>query len=53
MYNGNSMPEYVGPFKEILPEYINYKRAQGYVWHPPITFRLKEMDTFFSPDGSN
>jgi integrase len=51
MSKANTMPEYFGPFKELLPEYINFKRAQGYAWQPPITYRLKEMDTFFHQMG--
>lgn len=40
-------PEFIGPFKDILPEYINYQRGLGYDYGKPIVYRLREMDIFF------
>lgn len=41
------MPEFMGPFKDILPGYINYQRGLGYDYSAPIVYRLREMDMFF------
>lgn len=41
------IPEFIGPFKDVLPEYINYQRGLGYDYGKPIVFRLREMDIFF------
>lgn len=40
-----------GPFRELIPEYISYKRAQGYKYGEPIVCRLREMDLFFREMG--
>ncbi len=45
------MPQFVGPFRDLLPGYIQYKRAQGYKISRPITCRLREMDLFFLEMG--
>lgn len=45
------IPEFIGPFKDILPEYINYQRGLGYDYSAPIVYRLKEMDIFFHGHG--
>lgn len=47
----NGFPQFVGPFAELLIQYINYKRAQGYKLHDPIIYRLREMDLFFRDMG--
>ncbi len=44
-------PEFIGPFKDILPEYINYQRGLGYDYGKPIVYRLREMDIFFHEHG--
>lgn len=43
----NRLPSFAGPFRDLIPEYIAYKRAQGYQFGPPIVYRLREMDLFF------
>ena len=43
----NGLPDFSGPFRELIPEYIHYRRAQGYKLHDPIIYRLREMDLFF------
>jgi len=45
------IPEFIGPFKDILPEYINYQRGLGYDYSAPIVYRLREMDIFFHEQG--
>jgi hypothetical protein len=45
------IPEFIGPFKDILPEYINYQRGLGYDYGKPIVCRLREMDIFFHEHG--
>lgn len=47
----NGLPQFGGPFAELLIQYINYKRAQGYKLHDPIIYRLREMDLFFRDMG--
>lgn len=47
----NGLPQFGGPFKDLLIPYINYKRAQGYKLHDPIIYRLREMDLFFQDMG--
>lgn len=47
----NGLPEFKGPFKELIIQYINYKRAQGYHIHNPYIYRLREMDLFFLEMG--
>lgn len=41
------LPEFTGPFRELIPEYISYKRSQGCQFGNPIVYRLREMDLFF------
>ena len=43
----NGLPEFSGPFADLIVQYIQYKRAQGYVLHDPIVYRLREMDFLF------
>lgn len=43
----SDMPQFEGPFRELIPGYIQYKRAQGYKISGPIIYRLREMDLFF------
>lgn len=45
------MPIFSGPFCEIIPEYINYKRALGYSFLSPAIYKLREMDLFFKEMG--
>lgn len=47
----NGLPEFKGPFAELIIEYINYKKAQGYRMHAPSVYRLREMDLFFLETG--
>lgn len=46
-----SLPQFKGPFRELIPGYIHYKRAQGYKLSKPIIYRLREMDQFFLEMG--
>lgn len=45
------IPEFIGPFKDLLPEYINYQRGLGYDYGTQIVYRLREMDIFFLKHG--
>jgi integrase len=47
----SDIPDFTGPFKDILPGYIAYKRSIGYKFHGSILYRLKEIDRFFSEHG--
>lgn len=47
----DGLPEFKGPFAELLMEYIDYKKAQGYRIHAPLVYRLREMDLFFLKMG--
>ena len=47
----NGLPAFSGPFSNLLLQYIQYKRAQGYKLHDPIIYRLREMDLFFKDMG--
>lgn len=47
----NGLPEFKGPFKELIPDYIRYKRAQGYKFTEPIIYKLREMGIFFLEMG--
>lgn len=45
------MPTYIGPFKELIPDYINFRRAQGYKFGEPALYKLREMDICFQSMG--
>lgn len=47
----NDLPEFKGPFAELIIEYIDYKRAQGCMMQKPAVYRLREMDLFFLEMG--
>ena len=43
----NELIIFNGPFKDILPKFIKYQRAQGYDYSTSIIYRYKELDDFF------
>lgn len=45
------LPDFQGPFAEILPRYIEYKRALGFKYCKTTVYRLREMDMFFRDYG--
>jgi integrase len=45
------LPDYSGPFKDVMPEYIAYMRGLGYDYGKPILYRLREIDLFFKQHG--
>lgn len=47
----NGLPQFYGPFGELIIEYIGYKRAQGYKLLDPFIYKLREMDMFFHEMG--
>jgi integrase len=40
-----------GPFKDVIPKYVVFKRSIGYDFDGSITYRLKEIDRFFESHG--
>jgi integrase len=45
------MPEYTGPFRDVILEYIDFKRGIGYDYGKPQVYRLREIDLFFKARG--
>jgi integrase len=45
------MPEYTGPFRQPILDFIEYKRGLGYDYGKPIVYKLREMDIFFATHG--
>ena len=45
------IPKFIGPFKDVLPNFINYKRSLGYDYQKATVLRFKELDTFLSKHG--
>ena len=43
--------EYTGPFKNVLPEYVDYRRTLGYDYGEWAFIRLRHMDLFFKQHG--
>ena len=41
-----AIPEFKGPFHELIPEFIRYKRALGYSYGKNMVCRLAEMNRF-------
>lgn len=41
-----AIPEFKGPFHELIPEFIRYKRALGYNYGKNMVCRLAEMNRF-------
>ncbi|MDR1184293.1 MAG: tyrosine-type recombinase/integrase [Coriobacteriales bacterium] len=42
---------FTGPFKDVLPGYIAFKRSLGYDYKDAIVYRLREIDRFFGEHG--
>jgi len=47
----NKLPEFSGPFREVIIDFISYKRSLGYTFLPPVIYKLREMDLFFKELG--
>ena len=45
------IPDFIGPFKDILPNFINYRRSLGYDYQKSTVLRFKNLDTFLSKHG--
>ena len=45
------LPEFSGPFKDIIPKYIEYRAAQGIKISVPFVYHLRRMDLFFKDMG--
>lgn len=45
------IPEFDGPFSELLPQFITYKRSLGYDYGKSIVCRLAEMNRFLIAKG--
>ena len=44
-------PAYTGPLRELIPQFVLFKRAQGYDYGYPILMRLREIDLFLQENG--
>jgi integrase/recombinase XerD len=45
------IPKFIGPLKDILPNFINYRRSLGYDYQKATISRFKELDTFLFKHG--
>ena len=45
------LPEFSGPFKDIIPRFIEYRKAQGIKISSPFVYHLRRMDLFFKKMG--
>jgi integrase len=43
--------EYTGPFKDVIPGFVEHKRAMGYDYAYTDLYRLREIDLFFKGHG--
>lgn len=41
------LPEFSGPFKDIIPRYIEYRKAQGIKISAPFVYHLRRMDLYY------
>jgi len=46
------LPEYSGPFRHVIAEYLNFKRSLGYDYGKAKVYRLREIDLFFKARGT-
>lgn len=44
----NKQVVFTGPFKDVLPKYIEYKQALGFAYSYDYAKRFREMDNFFA-----
>jgi len=44
-------PVYTGPFRDLIPRFIQFKRSQGYDYGKTIVMRLREIDLFMQSAG--
>lgn len=47
----HNLPEYVGPFKDVIPKYLLYRDAQGLKYSHRLAQQLRRMDKFFLDFG--
>lgn len=40
------IPKFIGPLKDVLPNFINYQRSLGCDYHKTTVLKFKELDTF-------
>jgi len=45
------IPPCTGPFRDVIKEYVEYKRGVGYDYGKPAVYRLREIDLFFKRHG--
>lgn len=45
------IPDCTGPLKDVLREYVVFKRSLGYDYGKAILYRLREIDLFFKASG--
>ena len=49
--NEHKLPEYTGPFCNVIPKYLMYREAQGLKYCHRLAQQLKRMDNFFHDFG--
>ena len=45
--NDHTLPEYTGPFRDVIPKYLLYREAQGLKYSHRLAQQLRRMDNFF------
>ena len=49
--NDHTLPEYTGPFRDVIPKYLLYREAQGLKYSHRLAQQLRRMDNFFHDLG--
>ena len=49
--NDHVLPEYTGPFRDVIPKYLLYRDAQGLKYSHRLAQQLRRMDNFFHDLG--
>lgn len=49
--NDHALPEYTGPFRDVIPKYLLYRDAQGLKYSHRLAQQLRRMDNFFHDLG--
>ena len=48
----NKFVDFIGPFKDIIPKYVEYKRSLGFKYDINYVKSLRRMDNFFAKNYS-
>ena len=49
--NGHKLPEYTGPFRDVIPDYLMFRDSQGLKYCHRLAQQLRRMDDFFRDLG--